>query len=498
MKVNPTFFMKKIFVLTGLIATISSFTVKDGGLKAVFEKINQDVLLNGRAYETLRDATSTIGHRLTGSENGKKAEQFAMNLLKSYGYSDARFQEFSVVAWSRDKVSLTVVPEDSDNYVDYEVVSLAHSPVSAKVTGKIIDVGDGLQDDFERVKDLVKGNIALMNINVQLPQNKGKKNLHRSEKTALAIEYGATGVIIANSVPGGVLLTGTASVTGDLIPIPAVCISVESGKSIRKWIKDEKDITAIIDMTNFSRPITARNVIASLPGTSKKYKNEKIIVGGHLDSWDLATGAMDNGIGSFSIMDIARVFKELGLKTKRPIDFVLFMGEEQGLLGSQAMVKELEKTGELKNVKLMINMDMTNNTRGFNAGGNDELVKVLTNIGNVIRQVDTTYTNKVGNGVGLHSDHESFMLYGVPFASPSGSLPMNAYGCYHANCDDFNLVVKDQIDNNVRFVSMVLYGLANEKKLPVRTLNSNETRDFLIKNNLKNELVVGKKWRWDD
>lgn len=485
----------KNLLLFGLIA-ICSFTVGKPKLQKVFEKINQDVAKNGKAYETLDGACSTIGHRLTGSPNGKKAEQFALNLLKSYGYKNAHFQEFQVEAWSRDTVSLTLVPENSDNYVDYPVVALAHSPVSAHVTTRIVDAGDGLESDFEKVKDEIKGKIALFNINIQKAENTGKKNLHRSEKTELAIRYGAVGVIIANSVEGEVLLTGTASVTGELIPIPAVCVSLTSGKSIRKWIKDEKQILGVIDMMNFSRPIKARNVIAELEGT--KLKNEKIIIGGHLDSWDLATGAMDNGIGSFSVMDIARVFKSLNLKTKRTIQFVLFMGEEQGLLGSKYMVKELEKTGEINHVKLMINLDMVNNTRGFNAGGNDNLKTKMIEIGKIIQQIDSSYANDVRSVAGLHSDHQPFMLQGIPISAPSGSFPIKAYGCYHANCDRIELINKDQINNNVRFGAMMLYALANDESLKLKRMSDTETKDFLINQNLKDELVIGKEWRWKD
>lgn len=491
--------MKKyLFFSFLLLIGATAFTLKDDGLKLIFKRINENVLSEGKAYKTLGDASEKIGHRLTGSPNGKKAEQYALDLLKSYGYKNTQFQEFNVEAWSRDTVSLTLVPENSDNFVDYEVVALAHSPVSSHISGRIVDVGDGLENDFEAVKNEVKDKVALFNINIQDTKNKGKNNLHRSEKTALAIKYGAKGVIIANAVQGGVLLTGTASVTGELIPIPAVCVSVESGKSIRKWIKDEKTILAVIDMMNYSRPIKARNVIATLPGTSKKHKKEKIVIGGHLDSWDLATGAIDNGVGSFSVIDIARVFKELNLQTKRTIEFVLFMGEEQGLLGSKHMVKEYEKNKSLNEVKLMINLDMVNNARGFNAGGNDLLKTKMEEIGKIIQQIDTSYANDVRSSAGLHSDHQPFMLSGVPISSPSGTFPVKAYGCYHANCDRFDLIDKNQINNNVRFTAMMLYALANEEKLPVRNLNSKETRDFLIKHNLKNELVIGKEWKWTD
>ena len=482
-----------LFLTVGLTA----FTIKDSELKTIFSKINQDVLNNGKVYETLGDATSSIGHRLTGSPNGKKAEEYAFNLFKKYGFSNTKYQPFVVESWSRDTVSLTLVPEKSDNYVDYEVVALAHSPVSSHITGKIVDCGDGLEEDFEKVKEEVKGKIALFNINLQSEANKGKKNLHRSEKTALAIQFGASGVIIANAVEGGVLLTGTASVTGELIPIPAVCVSVESGKSMRRWIRDEKNILAVIDMRNFSRPINARNVIATLPGTSKKYKNEKIVIGGHLDSWDLATGAMDNGIGSFTILDVARVFKSLNLKTKRTIEFTMFMGEEQGLLGSRYMVKKYMETNQLKNVKLMMNLDMVNNTMGFNAGGNDALKTKMDEIGEIIKQIDPEYKNTNRNSAGLHSDNQPFMLRGVSTCSPSGNFPVKAYNCYHANCDRFDLINKDQINNNVRFTAMMLYALANLDDLPAKNKTDEETKEFLTKQNLKKELIIGKDWRWE-
>jgi carboxypeptidase Q len=488
---------KPLYVLLLSVLLLSSFVIKKDSLEDVFIKINQDVMYRGRAYETLGEATSSIGHRLTGSPNGKQAEEFAYKLLKEYGVSDVKYMPFEVESWARDNVTLSIVPQKSDNFRDVEVVALAHSPVSAHVKGLIVDCGDGLDTDFEKVKDQLTGKVALFNINIQLPENKGKKNLHRSEKTALAIQYGASSVIVANSVDGGVLLTGTASVTGNLIPIPAVCISLESGRAIRRWMKDERNIMAVIDMQNFSRPIKARNVVATISGSSRHHKKEKIIIGGHLDSWDLAQGAIDNGIGSFSILDIARVFHTLRLKPKRTIEFVMFMGEEQGLLGSKSMVKKYKNDNKINQIAMMMNLDMVNNARGFNAFGRAELKKFFDEIGEKIKNIDSTYANQNLNGAGLHSDHQPFMLEGVPICSPAGNFPIKAYNCYHANCDKFDLIDKKQIQNNVRFTAMMLYALADADELPVKRLNDTETKEYLIKQNLKNELIIGKDWRWE-
>jgi len=457
-----------------------------------FQKINDDVLKNSRAYETLGDATSTIGHRLTGSPNGARAELYAFNLFKKYGYADVKFQSFEVESWMRDTVTLDVVPNKSDNFRTVPVVALAHSPVQAKVSGRIVDVGNGLEEDFEAVKDQIRGKVALANIGL-VNGKPGQKNLHRSEKTALAIQYGATGIITVNQVPGNVLLTGTASVTGSLIAIPAVNISKESGEEIRNWMKVDTDLHAIVDMRNVSKKIKVRNVIATIPGKS----DERIIIGGHLDSWDLATGASDNGLGSFTIMDIARTFKNLKIKPRRTIDFVLFMGEEQGLLGSRQVVKELIKTKQVDKVKFMMNLDMTNNVYGMNVGGRDELIPFFQSVGEQIKKVDGNYANAVSSRAGLHSDHQPFMLEGIPTGAPAGRLGPNVFGCYHSNCDNFNLINREEMVNGVRFSSMLLYALANANDLPAKKLDSYKTRDLLIAQGLKKELILGKDWKWE-
>ena len=296
------------------LITSSGFGPSIGGeesLESAFKRIKDEVDQNSLAYSSLGTACQTLGHRLTGSEKGKKAEEFAFNLFKKYGFRDTKFQGFQVEAWARDTVTLSIAPPKSDDFREVPVVSLAMTPVEANITGTMVDMGNGLDVDFEAKKEQIKGKVAVMNIGLVDPKP-GQKNLHRSEKTALAIQYGAIGVIFVNTVKGQVLLTGTASVTGNLISIPAVCISWESGVEIRKWLLEQPGLLSLIEMHNVSKPIKARNVVATLKGDNKKYRKEKIIIGGHLDSWDLSTGAIDNGIGSFSVIDIARTFKALG------------------------------------------------------------------------------------------------------------------------------------------------------------------------------------------
>ncbi|MFT7268367.1 MAG: carboxypeptidase Q [Roseivirga sp.] len=484
--------MKKSLLSIFCICILFACSPKPEDQLTIFKKINAEVLANSKAYETLGEATSTIGHRLTGSEEGARAEEYTYNLLKGYGM-DVAYQPFEVESWSRGDIEVQI--GSKGNLAPMPAVTLAHSPVEANVTGEIVDMGNGVDTDYEARPDAVKGKIALVYIGTLPDSPKGTPGLHRSEKTSLATKYGAIGIIIINQVDGGVLLTGTASVTGSLIPIPAVCIGKEDGMALKETLAAKSQMTSI-KMTNQSGLINARNVIATIEGSD--FPDEKIIVGGHLDSWDLATGAIDNGIGSFAVLDMARTFSALNLKPKRTVHFIMFMGEEEGLLGSRHLVNEAVANGTIDQIKYVMNQDMSGNPIGFGTGGRSEAEAFFTATGAQIQSIDSTYTNQLSKGAGLHSDHQPFMLQGVPYTAPVSNLDRSIYGCYHSDCDDFDLVNEEHMVNNVRFSTMMLYALANTDALPSQKLNDTETKAFLEANDLKLKLQIGGDWRWEE
>ncbi|HEY1017714.1 MAG TPA: M28 family peptidase [Sediminibacterium sp.] len=489
--------MKKLtgFLTLCSLLSISSLSAQEKPeWKSIFTRINQEVLTHSKAYSSLQTATTKIGHRLTGSANGKKAEEFAYNLLKSYGFTNLRYQPFEVESWSRGTIRVQM-GTDPANLQDVKSVSLAHSPVKSDVSLEVVDMGNGLEEDYAAAPDKVKGKIALVYLGVLPGSKAGTKSLHRSEKTAIATKYGAQGIIIINTATGGILLTGTASVTGKLIPIPAVCIGKEDGMAWKEKLKAGK-LYSHISLTNFSGMIKARNVIATIKG--KSLSKEKVVVGGHLDSWDLATGAIDNGIGSFSVLDMARTFMALKLQPERTVEFVMFMGEEQGLLGSRAYVEAATKDKSIDQIRYMLNYDMTNDPKGYSSTA-EESKDLFQSIGAIAHSLDTTFKNTFRSGAGLHSDHQPFMLHGVPTGGAAGgTLPNNSGPCYHADCDGFNLVDEMGMKNTVRFNAMLLYGIADSKEIKAKHFSDEETRIFLIKNNLKEPLQIAGDWRWKD
>ena len=477
--------MKSKFILTlGLIT--ASFNLLAQTNQQVLDLINNEVQQNSEAYQQLKKATETIGHRATGTENGRKAEEYAADLLRSYGY-EVSFQEFTFSGWNRKSLDLKI------NNQPIKAVALAHSPANVNLSGELIDLGNGLEEDYKKIGDKVKGKIVFAALGLLDETPKEIENLHRSEKTALAEKYGAKGIILFNRPAGGILLTGTASVTGKIIKIPAINISLEDGLKIKENLTKGKEI-AKIKMKNDVGQMKGRNIIAKKIGS--QFPNEKIVLGGHLDSWDLATGAIDNGVGSFSVMDIARTYKKLNLQNDRTIEFVLFMGEEVGLVGSKHYVNQALKDGSINQIKAMSNMDMTTNPKSYYSTMESNL-SILTDYANDVQKVIPDFKLKTFASVDLHSDHQPFMLQGLPIIGLSDSqFTKGALNCYHANCDTFDYVEEVGLKNNVILETYLLYRLSNLKDIPSKRWNEQEIKEALIKGNLETPLRVSGDWRW--
>jgi len=487
--------MKKyiLLILFPLLALTPSFGPgqSDPSLLRVFRQIDKEVMANSEAYFRLGQSIDQIGHRLTGSVNGAKAEQYVYDLLKSYGYSDVSFQPFEVNGWMREEMKLNIVADGRASEV--KAVALALTPAAAELEGLLVDMGNGLEEDYLTAPEKAKGKIVLAALNLLPGSPEGTRNIHRSAKVTLAIQYGAKGVILFNSVAGGTLLTGTASIDGTILPIPAIAIGLEDGMVLKeRLIKQE--LSAQIQMRNKTGKFTARNVIARIEGS--ELPEETIVVGGHLDSWDLSPGAVDNGLGSFSVIDMARTFISLGLKPKRSVEFVLFMGEEQGLLGSRAYVQHAAEKGALDRIRFMLNFDMTNDPKFFTSTleGSRPLFE---SISESVMQVDSSFQSRFSARAGLYSDHQPFMLAGIPTGGAGGGrLSREALNCYHADCDVFSLVNDLEMRNTVRFGAMLAFGLANAAQIPVPRLTDQEVKQLMLDNNLEESLRIGGDWRW--
>ncbi len=447
---------------------------------------------NAIGFTELEKATKQIGHRLTGTENGRKAEEFVFNVLKSSGIDSVVFEPFEFKAWQRKDCHLEIVPYRSDNYVDFKAVSLANTS-SENGIWHLIDVKDGLEREFQELAEKIKDKCVLVNLGLKDTANEGKANLHRAEKVSLALKYGAKAVLFVHPGSKSQLLTGTASLTGEIVPIPALCISGPDGQLVRDWMKKER-LMAEIKVNNPVLSGKARDVIAYLPA-GKKTK-ETIVFTAHLDSWDLATGATDNGLGAFTLIDIVRALKPFQKELKRNIAFVWTMGEEQGLLGSKHLVKKWSDSRELGHVRLVINLDMVGNPMGFNAFAWPGLEGALQDFNQKASKIMPDFQGKIVNSPGLHSDHQPFLLHGIPATSGISNMPDSIYDCYHANCDHINLIQPQYLLSSAKLHSMLGFQFSTLKKLPFSPMPEKKLVVWLEKNRLKEKLEISGEWKW--
>jgi Zn-dependent M28 family amino/carboxypeptidase len=194
---------------------------------------------------------------------------------------------------------------------------------------------------------------------------------------------------------------------------------------------------------------------------------------------------------------IARTVAALHLRAERTIEFVLFMGEEEGLLGSKAYVDQSIKNKTFDGIRYMINLDMSNDPKGFSTTAEEDKA-LFQSIGEAAKQIDTSFANTFSSGFDLHSDHQPFMLKGIPTAGVSGHLGKDIIDCYHADCDVFTLVNENGLKNTVRFTAMLLYGLADANVLLAKPLDDDMLREKLINSNLKEPLKIAGEWRWNE
>ncbi len=210
--------------------------------------------------------------------------------------------------------------------------------------------------------------------------------------------------------------------------------------------------------------MTTANTVVSFKGKV----NSKIVIGAHFDSWDLGQGAVDNGIGTAILFDVARLLNKFSPDNYYSIDLVWFNGEELGLWGSKNYMKMHAKDS----IIAMINMDMTGSPTGFNVMGFDEFIPFFNNLKE--RMNGFNLSTGVISSPGTNSDHMPFMFAGIPTFSLPAHLEENMYKYYHERGDSFDKVNKKYLSDAAAVVSIMAEELANDKNLKFRIRSSNE------------------------
>lgn len=350
--------MKKLKLFVLCIFSFS-FTFSQTEDSLFIRHIADYILTYGNSYEDLRVLTKQIGGRLSGSPQMYKAEQWGLKTLENARPDKAWLQECMVPHWVRggqDEASATI-PVATKNGVKgkterkkLDVIALGNSIGSGKsLTAEVIEVKDF--DDLEIKKDLLKNKIVFYNYHfnprfVKTFMAYGDAVRYRGQGPSRAAKYGAKGVIVrsmSHSTDNNPH-TGATNYNDSFPKIPAVAIGLQDADWLSDRLGKNKLEVTLHTHGHFLPDTIAHNVIAELTGS--EFPNEYITIGGHLDSWDPAEGAHDDGAGIVQTIEVLRTFKALGYKPRHSIRFVLFANEENGGRGGAKYAQEARLKGE--------------------------------------------------------------------------------------------------------------------------------------------------------
>lgn len=344
---------KYIIVLLTIFSFQLIFSQNDD--EKMVKTIYDTSLLNGKSYEWLDHLSNQIGGRLSGSYNAERAVEYTKAELEKLGLDKVWLQPVMVPKWVRGNPEYAYVETAPGKTTTVPICALGGSVATPAggVKAEVIEV-----KNFEELATLgrekIEGKIVFYNRPMQADliqtfQAYGGCVNQRYSGAEKAAEYGAAGVIVRSMNLRLDDLPHTGSMSYGNLPeskrIPAAAISTNGAELLSTMLSLQKNVKFYFSQTckNLGE-VQSYNVIGEITGT--QFPNEFMVVGGHLDSWDLGDGAHDDGAGVVQSMDVLRLLKESGYKPKRSIRVVLFMNEENGLRGGRKYAEVAKQKGE--------------------------------------------------------------------------------------------------------------------------------------------------------
>ena len=390
-----------------------------------------------------------VGNRMAGSDGEREALERTRDALADVGARDARIEPFDVQGWTRGDSAIRRVAggdaPDGDEAATVasganQCVALPRSP-SAEASGEFVDLGHGTPEDFETAGDL---DGAVVMVASDTPDSLDRF-VHRREKYYHAVEAGAAAFVFANHVEGTLPPTGSVGTADEPIgAIPAVGVSKETGARLARR-REGDDLAVAVDCA--AAEAESGTVVAEVGPATDEY----LIVSAHVDAHDIAEGAMDNGAGTATVVEVARALaaREDDLDTR--VRFCAFGAEEVGLVGSSRFAADVDAD----RVKAVVNVDSNvfGRTLRFDHHGFDALEAAAERVGD-------RFDHPVSLGAELvpHSDHWPFVARGIPGYMVSGETADRGRGWGHTGADTL-----DKLESrNLREQAIVVTELVTE------------------------------------
>lgn len=449
--------MKSILLLLTLLITNSSFSQSD---KDVIKNIYKKSLNDGKSYVWLDYLSNQIGGRLSGSLNAEKAVIYTKQELKKIGLDKVWLQPVMVPKWVRGEKEIAHIALDQGNKIDVNICALGGSIAthSNGIKANIIEV-QGIEELKSLDKDIVQGKIVFFNRKMEatLIQTFKAYGGCVDQRYAGALEagkLGAVGVIVRSMNLRLDDFPHTGSMTyGDLPKdkrIPSAAISTVGAELLSKELKKDKNIQFYFKQNceEFD-DVQSYNVIGEITGS--EFPDEYIVIGGHLDSWDLGDGSHDDGAGVVQSMDVLRLLKLSGIKPKRSIRVVLFMNEENGLRGGKKYA-EIAKSKNENHIFALESDSGGFTPRGFSLDCSDANFDQILSWSALFKPYLIHYFEKGGSGADIGPlKNDQIVMAGLRPDS------QRYFDYHHAANDTFDAVNKRELELGAATMAALVY-----------------------------------------
>ncbi len=428
--------------------------------------LTSDYALNQTAY-----LCNNIGPRLTGSPQAELAIEYVAEEMRKLGL-EVRLQKLDVPHWVRgeEKGEITEWNGMAKGTTQKVVLTALGGSVATDANGLMAEVI--VVNNYDELNALgrekVEGKIVLFNVKFdrrlselnQAGAAYGQVTAYRGGGAIAASKLGAVGVLVrsAGGSQNRLAHTGGMRYADGVTKIPAAAVSYEDAETIAYLAKSGK-VKMKLTLTPQTFPNkTSYNVIADLKGSEKP--DEIVIVSGHLDSWDLGTGALDDAVGVAMAMQTLKTLKELNFKPKRTIRLVAFMNEENGFVGANTYAAEADAAKHFAAIEGDLG---ASHPIGFIFAGKPEAVSFFAPLSNIL---NSQGAGQIDVRPSASSDISTLTAKGVPSFGPWFDT-RTYFNYHHTEADTFDKVNPKELAENGAVMAVLAYGLANlEQNLP--------------------------------
>jgi carboxypeptidase Q len=452
-----------------------------------WDKLSAEALKPSPIDNNLQVLTDQIGGRVPGTPAMEAAVRWGLDSFRAARGENVHSEPFQIAqSWSEGATSFQVTAPE---HFRVRAVSFGWAPaVNTPIHARIVYLGEGTPDDFANAGDLKNAILVVKTDVLKTWEDLFDEYMKAPPVISAAAKAHAAGLAFWSSREHDILYRHIHTANGKIDVLPLLVIAREDGERIARLQESGQKLTGELVMPNhIGGPLTTANVVAEIKGTERP--DEFVVLGAHLDSWELGTGALDNGCNAALVIDALRAIKSSGLKPKRTIRFVLFSGEEQGMLGSWAYVKQ--HRDELHRAVAVVIFDAgSGRTTGFSVGGRTDAIEPLQKL---LSPLQEWQANELTTDALWGTDHADFLLEGVP-TLVANQEEANYLVNYHATSDTFDKVDMPQLKKHVAIAAYTAFAVADAPDRIAPRQSRAEIEELLYRTKLDEQMKGFEAW----